>query len=112
MRLSALTLACVVTGIVTCQAVADDIETQGYYQVNSKERHIEITLTDTAAKDQGPFIGDIEKGDGPTIIATFGNDCRLAFRPSILGVLLVTDTTAGLGTCPLSPMPTALHVKQ
>lgn len=112
MRLSALALAGVVTGIVACQAVAADMETQGYYQVNSKERHIEVTLTDTAAKEKGPFIGDIVKVDGPTITATFGKDCMLDFRPSTLGVLMVTDTTAGSGTCPLSPIPRALHVKQ
>ncbi|MDR6924794.1 hypothetical protein [Pseudomonas sp. BE134] len=112
MRLSALALAGVVTVSVICQAVAADMETQGYYQVNSKEGHIEVTLTEAAAKEKGPFIGDILIVDGPKITATFGKDCVLSFRPSTLGVLTVEDTTAGSGTCPLSPIPRALHVKQ
>lgn len=114
MRLSALALAGVVTGFLACPAVASQtvggIETQGYYQLG--QNRIEVTATDDAGEKTGSMVGEILKGKNPNFDAKFGGNCILNFAPSILGLLMVTDISTGSGSCQITPLPTALRVKQ
>lgn len=105
---------CAVTVIVGTQANAG-IATQGYYQIYSKEGRdrIEVTGIDEVGKVKGTMVGDISKGDGPNqFSAIFGANCNLSFKQVKLGLLMVTDIASGAGSCQITPLPEALHVKQ